>query len=1545
MATVEVDDAEWPPSSSLQSRVASSDWGEREEEHARRLDERYWSGLQVSNSSERNGGTSGEVDGTAGGEEEGLENNMEETEQIHAEMDGVEQAEDELNEYQPAREPSDLPLPSQSRDEQNNPQDSRSSTADSDDDLIVRSPRSPAPLVLSPIRPLRLSPSTSSPPRQPYPSQPPTQSSSPAPVIAPPPRKRRKVDVDEDDEEREEPVASTSKLPQKATTVLSDSNDESDDELQLVPVPPPRAAVQASPSNSPSPSRSPLPSSVPPSPPPPDPIVDVDDQQPQCRSLRTRKPAQLKPYSIEQAAYTKELLANQWEGAVVAAPKVKAVELSAEELRRKKKDREKRGDDDLDGWLVLEDGRRVRKEKARGRGEEEGGEWSAGSEESEEELEGEELLLREEQRKAERELREAFGRSRVKEVRAPNMPRGGKAHARGDGSRSGVMRQEVELSGSEEGSMNGSEDRPRKVLQPLTKLGKKERRMLGRMMPGAAIKRAERDLKLMEMEKHGGYASGSDYGSGDDERYKSSEDDDVVVLDGKKRGRRVERVEVDIGLSEDRELFDFGKLEVLEIGDSSEEEDEAAPRHRTTGGAKKPAGKKARWDAFSKFSHDFEVPRLPVGIQFVAGSFVGAGHLFSLISSSPSATSVTEPPHRLLRPFDLTLDSSMSANECTVVLPNLFDNFFSAISTALDDDISESARLPKVVADSLAFLGFFVTERFEQLLGEEEKGALVESIKAELGRLDVRLDDLGAANEAIVEGLRLHRLALTWFGIDIACRLAQVPGVKVDESELARRISSLVEFLLKHGLSRTMKTLKGVADPDQDLPAPERKVDDPSVDAWLALISLALSEVAPTFTEATLWKVVGEGVEKSLTSVAKRTPVGGEVASYSAFALCATSQFTPSGISTSSPRLSANWDVILRALEPIHLDVLAKAESSLPDAALNRLDGYIWTLFARCLVLVNRWNWGFQADDKLLPKLFAILKTRHLAHLSIETTIDFPVILQDLDRFRETTLDLEKDTAFSIFLKLLIKTSDDITAHLSTEKEKDRVLSRLFTRLAPMTQKPWTRDSQELSKTTTPLVNHYSLILTFMVLSPSAAAQRLDQCRRLISFTDVEDVSRKACVRSILYFLIVYQRNGVSITPVVDWLATVATQIRQEWLELEKQIAKDLKEGIVSKPKQEAQRRLAVLNLMVLRSVQIALKKHAAGASPGPFPDIELLHPAWTIDILSSPLALDSLVGSEVCTTINCLLDVRLDAFPKLQATQGESQDEFGQFEMDWTDPAFDGLLGAPTSDLGIKDTAFVSNLANGVAPAMFQLFSRIYSAVAEPGGYRRDPLPYVEKIVGTWTRCVLLIVEHGIQDWSNYLHYGKESWRRLPTNQSRREVGLHFAIQIVQDAPDIYVKHAEEIHEMWFQSIVARELTAQHTLMSLLLNAKDVSPIFRELPFEKDLDAYDIRLEHLRTRRVAVLTRVFKNVDRYLLAPVTEPPSLTKGTLMNQIRAMVASMSDNLNCIPSADETSRNAYASFCRAVLVGLQSCTAVTEVNVPAIKSLAAAAALLK
>ena len=103
-----------------------------------------------------------------------------------------------------------------------------------------------------------------------------------------------------------------------------------------------------------------------------------------------------------------------------------------------------------------------------------------------------------------------------------------------------------------------------------------------------------------------------------------------------------------------------------------------------------------RWATFGKFSHDFEISRLPVGIQFSDSAIVKTGQLFDLLShrTTPSLP-------RACIPFGVALRGSMSAEDLEAVLPLLCDSIFDETSS------SGAEGLEGASGEALRFLGAF----------------------------------------------------------------------------------------------------------------------------------------------------------------------------------------------------------------------------------------------------------------------------------------------------------------------------------------------------------------------------------------------------------------------------------------------------------------------------------------------------------------------------------------------------------------------------------------------------------------------------------------------------------------------------------------------------------------------------------------------------------------------------------------------------------------------------------------------------------------------
>ncbi|BGP11154.1 hypothetical protein JCM10049v2_007053 [Rhodotorula toruloides] len=961
------------------------------------------------------------------------------------------------------------------------------------------------------------------------------------------------------------------------------------------------------------------------------------------------------------------------------------------------------------------------------------------------------------------------------------------------------------------------------------------------------------------------------------------------------------------------------------------------------------------WATFGKFSPDFGLDRLPPGIRFSSpSSFIANGHLYSLVKPADNSASAS------CDVYGLHLSSSTSLEQLE-----------SHLLAICDDILEDLARLGKEgeVLDSLADVGKvlqYLGKRIDAATGAEA-AKTGSAILASLERLEGRLN-ASSVFQAAGKDFRRGRVLVGWYLVDIAARVQRTTSDVVDERRLQQRVRSLVQDLLRHGQDRTVKTLKAASSGD-------RLVADGTVEAWLGLISLALKSDSfgqAALTVDVLWRIVEEEVRAGLSAAAQKGPAGGEILAYTVLMLCTISQFSPSGVSTSTPRLPAHWPAIMATLDVIQPSALAAPDYNLPTTAVARRDRYLWMLFARCLILAERWGWRVDVKDDLLPRFFDLLNARRLSDLTTETSGDFPDFLQDLSKFGDTRLDRSNDTAFAIFLKLVIAAAQGLPAISDADKRRRGAqLTRLFLRLSPMVSAAWSRQSVELTRSGSILVNHYSLDIAFAMLHPSGAAQRVEHARRLISFADVDEDARRTCIRAVLYFAAAFRHHDLPLKPIVEWLASIADTLKGEYTEIERQrrkeeyrLSKDRLKSTSGKGDPLWQR--AVLLTMVLRSVQVILRFKKAGDAAPSYPDVALLHPAWTSHLLDSPLALDPMIGREAIKVIDCFLDVRRAALPRQKAIQaanddgqGESQDDFGTFDdLDFDDPTLNAMLGIEGDAAGVgggddalrsADKACAELLKTTITPAFFRLVSNIFVSSSGSSPTIADRVSYAQYAVECWVRCAAVAVENGVGDWRPYLQYGAQSWKRLSDPVGRRDIGLFLIIEILKHDPAAYTVFAEDVLEIWFESIVARRLTSQHILTETLLNVDienvgTVSPLVEGLPFDSSASSGRIEVEQLDLldKRPDLLKIVFENAARLATASTASTlppstaqllgragaaplrPSVPRGTIMNLLRRMLASLRDNLAAIH--DETTRRNYSTFVRSTLAALTAAGAV-------------------
>ncbi|TKY85974.1 hypothetical protein EX895_004799 [Sporisorium graminicola] len=185
------------------------------------------------------------------------------------------------------------------------------------------------------------------------------------------------------------------------------------------------------------------------------------------------------------------------------------------------------------------------------------------------------------------------------------------------------------------------------------------------------------------------------------------------------------------------------------------------------------------------------------------------------------------------------------------------------------------------------------------------------------------------------------------------------------------------------------------------------------------------------------------------------------------------------------------------------------------------------------------------------------------------------------------------------------------------------------------------------------------------------------------------------------------------------------------------------------------------------------------------------------------------------------------------------------------------GQTDNPHAEKKKWDREFGELVKNTISPSLFQLLSNIYHPdrqmeAAATGGVvmslgvtqRLNELPidahsshnsagraltartrmdrllkaaearqYLELVVDCWAGCAHVLVTNGLREWTSYLGFGNESWKRIDDAVGRRDVGLRFLQNVVSLDPVAVQQRREyevEFLAVWIQTAVARVLSVQ---------------------------------------------------------------------------------------------------------------------------------------
>jgi Mus7/MMS22 family protein len=270
------------------------------------------------------------------------------------------------------------------------------------------------------------------------------------------------------------------------------------------------------------------------------------------------------------------------------------------------------------------------------------------------------------------------------------------------------------------------------------------------------------------------------------------------------------------------------------------------------------------------------------------------------------------------------------------------------------------------------------------------------------------------------------------------------------------------------------------------------------------------------------------------------------------FGLCALSQFSAHGVSTSSARMSTSWELVLLALDHIRLVADPQVDNDLSSRSLRRRDAYIRLIVSRCLILHHRWSWRLDLDDDASAVLFRRLvesfKSRKFADLRGEIA-GFAAFVQENDASL-LAVHTSTDSAFTMFLKLIYASAQQVKPSLSDDEYLGRT-KKLLSLVTPVgsVQLQQSALRSPFDEQLSMLYNRFSSLALAIRILPSAEniLYRVSLARRYIDFAKAVASTRSVCIRAANFLALQALDMTLPVGPALEWTSEIAQTLMAEF--------------------------------------------------------------------------------------------------------------------------------------------------------------------------------------------------------------------------------------------------------------------------------------------------------------------------------------------------------------------------------------------------------------
>ncbi|KAG6831106.1 hypothetical protein H0H92_012783 [Tricholoma furcatifolium] len=526
---------------------------------------------------------------------------------------------------------------------------------------------------------------------------------------------------------------------------------------------------------------------------------------------------------------------------------------------------------------------------------------------------------------------------------------------------------------------------------------------------------------------------------------------------------------------------------------------------------------------------DCGISVLQSGLSFKENSVIRKGWLHELIGVVRCEILPSRPVSVTFHDIDLGPD--MGGNVFIRSLKQIFDGLFE-VSTSLvgienADEEREWLVLQRAANQSLSWLLTSAPDAEAQLL----RNAVQEEILGFVSRMRAETFDSPS--------LDTFTLSICWFCVEISTRLDVSSQPSAPNVAFDRSVTLLMKHLWVYGFDPVLVLI--TAGNFSEGPSLAQHVTE----LWVSLIHVLDNRKETGEPSRKRSHPFSSFLQEAIDTTSKpsENPLKSSESIWrSIFSLCALSQFSVHGMTTSAIRMPASWSLVSYALKQIRLTVDPSADQNLSQTSLDQRDNYAGWIVKRCFLLWSRWHWQLDDVSSVFDSLSKIFQTRHFAGFYYETH-DYPVFLRDNDWTSLTKLE-PQDTAFSVFLKLLVQAvgCDESNPKRSLSSKAKKMLSMAFS----VTKIPFSKTTRTTVQDLSTLHNRLATVAVGIYLEPLSHEQRLKTARIYVDFSDADNTARLWVIHGMTCLAIMLRSANLSMEGIAGWVEEMTTVLQKE---------------------------------------------------------------------------------------------------------------------------------------------------------------------------------------------------------------------------------------------------------------------------------------------------------------------------------------------------------------------------------------------------------------